>query len=452
MSLTEADKTLQNYLIPLIKTAHEVVVGAFAGNEIALQFETEQHVTMQGFEYTTKGTFYTGASYQTLFKPLWIKTVFGIQKSVSATTEYTSTASFIESNYHPYAKAWFEQYVFQLIHIILDHRGNPDISLLEDHKRKFINDINMRTRTGSAKVYVFGILSQSKTLEIEAGVILRQTVREDIEARHKHSGKYSYFADPSAILEITMQLHRGETLILQEKVNRLVTLLRLYNTGSVHFDCFEMTFDSAVDGSQQSGMQANMPNSWKVYALAENEHKRFLHFIHHLPLPEQIYAYQKKPNYLTTAFDRYTESLLEKAHIERRIANAVMAVEALLSSDTVELSFKMQTRTAKLLSFLGFQALEVRRKVSEAYSIRSTFAHGGYLDDAKVERLEKKFGKIDDFAATIINYVRILLIISIVLGLDKKILLPLVDDALIDEGRTGELVEKMKLVMPFIHL
>ncbi|RKR83315.1 hypothetical protein BDD43_3520 [Mucilaginibacter gracilis] len=198
------------------------------------------------------------------------------------------------------------------------------------------------------------------------------------------------------------------------------------------------------------GIPAKQIFPWQKSIFIKEKESSFKNFISKLVVPTNFYAIEKKVDYLSTAFDRYNEALTENVPIERRIANAMMGIEALLSNDTQELSFKMQTRTSKILGILGFEPLLVRSHLSKAYSIRSKFAHGGYLTDGDKSKFIQEFTSIDSYGVIIINYVRMVLVTSIAIGLNKNTLISLVDDSFIDDTKAAELKSKLENVKELV--
>jgi hypothetical protein len=92
----------------------------------------------------------------------------------------------------------------------------------------------------------------------------------------------------------------------------------------------------------------------------------------------------------------------------------------------------------------------VRTHLNKAYGIRSKFAHGGYLADKDKAKFNADFGNIDNYALLIINYLRVIIIITIASGINKDVLINLIDDSLIDDSRAQELKNKLEGIKQFI--
>ena len=109
--------------------------------------------------------------------------------------------------------------------------------------------------------------------------------------------------------------------------------------------------------------------------------KKFWVNMKKVELPSSVYVgTQKEPDELSIAYDRYNDSL-ETHILEKRISSAVMGLEALYlsPSERQELTFKLSMRVGKLLSQIGYSAEKVRKELTHAYDIRSTYVHGKTL-------------------------------------------------------------------------
>jgi len=93
----------------------------------------------------------------------------------------------------------------------------------------------------------------------------------------------------------------------------------------------------------------------------------------------------KKAQGLHIALTRYTSAIIEPIDTERKLMNAIMGLEALhsLSGDRGEIEFRLTHRAAKILSLFGDDSLEVRKKLLNAYQIRSKVAHGSIIKNGK---------------------------------------------------------------------
>ncbi len=236
----------------------------------------------------------------------------------------------------------------------------------------------------------------------------------------------------------------------RKRLRLFVQLLRLFDVGSINYNFYEMKFDIITGGHMSAGSSHGFLFPWKKYLLKSVDENRFVYFVNHLLKDKDLLDSYKGVNHVNIAFDRYSEALLENVSIERRIANAVMGLEALLSTQNPEIKFSLSLRVSKLLSFLGFDPLSVKLFIGQAYNIRSKFAHGGHLTKEIKNKLEAEFNGIDGFTITILNYLRICIVIYIATGIAKKELMQTIDDALLDNTVAKKLATTLEPVNQFL--
>jgi len=140
---------------------------------------------------------------------------------------------------------------------------------------------------------------------------------------------------------------------------------------------------------------------------------------------------------LSTALERYFESLQTTNDPKESITRAVMAMEAIYGRGSSELSYRFQLYAAKLLKALGEKVECLRQRVGNekglrndldaAYEIRSRFAHGdiGDIDDVKdIDIKDMKSTAKDkiegdkDFPERVREYARLSILALLLLGAD----------------------------------
>jgi hypothetical protein len=131
--------------------------------------------------------------------------------------------------------------------------------------------------------------------------------------------------------------------------------------------------------------------------------------------------------------------------LERRIANAVMGLEALLLDATQELSYRLGLRTAKIMSLLGSDPREARQLIKDAYHIRNLFAHGSHLSYREKRKLELRYKDIKNIFSAIANYLRRLIVIMILIRKTKDEFIDLIDNSLVDRKKEEELDNLLSL-------
>jgi hypothetical protein len=449
--MQQRNAELNKQLDAFTQLVSDIIEKLWQAGQIRHELEPVRKMVIDDFTYNENGPAYTGSSHPVVYEENWMRAAFTLGETVFKLPEYLAIQELIVTRYpDPNGTHRFQQYVFQLFTFLLRNRLKPAPQEYEDFKNKLIAEIDLKPHRCRATVNLFGIILESPEILIAAGVKLRQTSKTDLETPSKLGSDLMLASSPSAILAIEIALKANQHGVLQQQIGHYVKLIRLFDLGSVSYNSYRLAFDAISGPGMESGSGEQHIHPWKVYRLPKSKEAAFVHFLTVLPQQPGYRQFEKAANHLTTAFDRFSEALLERVAIERKIANAVMAVEALLSNDNVELKFRMQTRVAKIMTAFGFAPLTVRLQLQKAYDIRSTFAHGGYLAKEDKTKLEKLVGPLDDFATQVINYVRILIITELSIDFTKSQLITLVDDALIDNTSNDQLNLKLEAAKPFL--
>ena len=150
----------------------------------------------------------------------------------------------------------------------------------------------------------------------------------------------------------------------------------------------------------------------------------------------------KKTNELSIAYERYSDSL-EAGILEKRISSAVMGLEALyLGEDPKErgeLRYKLGMRVGKLLSLVGYSPSEAKQKTRAAYDIRSTYVHGGILKGENRREYERKYGDLNEFSTTIMDYLRASIVALLLRKTSKTSLIERLEDSFLDSKKEEEI-------------
>ena len=183
-----------------------------------------------------------------------------------------------------------------------------------------------------------------------------------------------------------------------------------------------------------------------LYKIDQQNSDKFINFWQEMApkIPEGFYrSGQVTTNYLTIAYQRYCDALIQTGIFEARIASAVMGLEALMLPDQVEgeLSFRLRTYVAKVLGLLGHDAIAVKEVVKRAYSIRSTYVHGSKLSNKDEKSLVQQHSNLSKFTELVLDYLRMIIIVALVIEKTKGAYIPLIDDALVSESKRNELTE-----------
>jgi hypothetical protein len=191
----------------------------------------------------------------------------------------------------------------------------------------------------------------------------------------------------------------------------------------------------------------------ETYLITKEDVPRLREFWHTLSnaLPTSFFDPTiAETDYLTIAYNRYCDSLFQSGILERRIANAVMGLEALfLLGETQELAYRLCLRISKLLSLLEYDPHEIKKVVHDAYKIRSIFVHGGLLDSRK-KKIVSEYRDIKNLLQLLLEYLRVSIVVIMLSDKEKKELINLIENSTIDkkcEETLDNAVSKAKMIL-----
>ena len=108
-------------------------------------------------------------------------------------------------------------------------------------------------------------------------------------------------------------------------------------------------------------------------------------------------------------------------------------------------------RIARILALMGTNPYDVRKIIKDSYHIRSLFVHGGCLNNEKKRKLEDRYGNARHFLLSLLDYLRICIIIAIFLNKYKKEeFIGIIDDSLIDIEKQDLLNNLLRPVKEYI--
>jgi len=405
------------------------------------------HMEASKFENTEDGPDVGARSGTQVSKPDWLHAIQRLQVRVKADPIYDKSLDALKTQFPGHdsvIEGYLAKFVWRVLVIIVSD-GTDDAHALEFKSvcSRFLNDLADGPVTFLARVNLNGLVLAVPSVQVAVGITLRQPTREDIEIDTPSGwpvfGPSSIAQIPQAIAEIQHTGSRDQHVDVQRKVHHLISMLRLFGVGSVTYTTYELESDSVIGffGGRAAFGSGVAPTARERYIVRLQDVPRLKTFwagVSHA-LPTDIYDFQKQITPITLAYDRYSDAVLYNGIVERRVANAVMGLEALLLVEQQELSYRLGLRIAKALSLLGKNPLDVRRRIRHAYTIRSLFAHGGHLSAKEKGKLETKYGSMKAFVVPLFDCLRTLIIVMIMLHRDKEEVTNLLDDALIAPER-----------------
>jgi len=290
-----------------------------------------------------------------------------------------------------------------------------------------------------------GLALQSRSIKLDDNVVLRRTFRKDLEREvpiiFPSRGVFP-LADPTAFLHIS--IYATEVgFHLQNEIDRAVAILRLFRVGAVQDIQHSIDTESKIHIHGMMGSTSGRLLGSDMYFVSRKDVKQLRRFWLHMKsieLPSSaITSKGIEPDELSIAYDRYSDSL-EGGIVERRISSAVMGLEALYlqGGEQQEMSYRLRMRVSKLLGLLGYNPDEIEERMKDAYEVRSKYVHGGILKSKESRKLEGKYGDINEFTKTIINYLRAS-IVALFRRPSKASLIKKIDDSFLDSRKEEEI-------------
>lgn len=219
--------------------------------------------------------------------------------------------------------------------------------------------------------------------------------------------------------------------------------LKLYKLGSIYPIQTTYVPQSFMKmGSRSIGNTSGYSTIFR-YALAKKDEKElndFIRKIKSLSKSDNLLEIVNESKPLGIALRFYDSCLLESKSTEHRIANSISCLEALYLSDpSGELKRRLSQRVALIMKHFGFVPNKVFEDVKDAYDIRSKYVHGNSLN-------KKQILKAFEIIENIVQYSRISFLVFLQWKnqYDKKKLLKLIDQALLDETISKKLSVKIE--------
>ena len=342
---------LQPSLLKLVGTIQKIVAAAKEKKTIAPEDETFFQWKVRDFQYTDAGIKNAGADGNYVTKRTWFRASLVLEKEISAHADFESALADLEKVYPATSGAdrHLSTFVQVIMYAALENEDEATVRReAGSTTKRFIDELSGAPVANRAKVEVVGITLQPQLISLEPGVTIRQPKKEDLETISRpFDFMQQAIKNPSAIIDIELRSARPQNAALQAKVEQCIAALRLFNVGSVKWTTYEMSSDSLLNVMRQGTLgSGDRGGALETYLIRREDETRFQQFWHtlNLKLPKDIYDVQKQISHLTLAYDRYSDALLHNGIIERRIANAVMGLEALFLEENLELSFRLGVR------------------------------------------------------------------------------------------------------------
>ena len=342
------------------------------------------------------------------------------------------------------AEFWVSRFVEVVAKETLENANEDRIAELTF---SFVRDLEGSSRTWTPKLWLKGIWMVDDVVEVSESLRFRKPVAVDLE-REWDLRMFPHFYegwlrnDPSAILDASFRAKNQPEV--QKEIDKLMLALRLFRVGSVSNVRTALKFESILAfGADSVSFGGPLPESYK-YPLSKADVPKLKEFFEKIiPLiPPNLYDPAiKQVDYSVIAVQRYNDAISKPEIFESRLSFAIMALEALYlkENEREELEHRLSQRLARLLSFCGYEPIEVYNKMKESYGLRSSFVHGSPIPEEKLKDIAK-------MGQEVIEYARLSIVLFLLLKqvTEKDKFLSLIDHSLLSENAVDKLDKTLK--------
>lgn len=452
--MTNKEK-LQELLQGLVQAIYVTISEGLAKGTLQPRAQQYFRWRLTEFEYGNAGIQRKSAKGEEFLKPYWGIATWDVSKKVSKLTEYTDVFTAVSHGYK-LEEVQCRHYLESLITRVASNILVGKVKTPKDSAKYialFLKDLNEKEQEYRAEVKLDGLALQSRSIQLDDSVRIRQPNRKDFEREvpiaFPSHGVFP-LKDPTAFLHTRVHTTEGG-IILQNEIDREIAVLRLFRVGAVDYIQYSISTDSIIHMGVSTLTKGKLLGSDK-YLITKDDVKSIKTFCVNMKkakLPESIYhRSQVEPDELSIAYDRYSDSL-ETHILEKRISSAVMGLEALYlsPSEQQEMSYRLRMRVAELLGLIGYKQIEVRERMKDAYEVRSRYVHRGILRQKDKQKLESKYGNLNEFSKTIMDYLRASIVALLLRRTGKTSLIQRIDDSFLDSKKEDEI--KKLLFMPY---
>lgn len=434
---------LQECLIRLVNDVFSIATAGLQKKTLSPEPYRCVRWKVTDFEYSDAGITRLSQQDEKFLKPMWHYAVLEVQNEVKKSRVYKEVLKKISESYD-LRKRQIDRFLEKLVSIIafdILEKEVEDPSQLDAYVVRFLKDLNKENQESRATVGLLGIIMRPEVLELDENTTLKKTAPSDLEREAMVEEAYMQLPPtPTAIMYIKV-LARGPNK-LQREIHKAIAVLKLFKVGSVRYTQYRMSSESITDITSGTITSGRGPGPEK-YLITDHEVeslKTFWSRLRNIVLPDSVYRSPERVDHISIAYQRYTDAL-DVGVLEKRMASAIMGLEALYlhPGERQELSYRLRLRAAKLLSLSGYDSREVYSNLADAYDIRSTYVHGGVLNQKQKTKLKKRHENLVRFLRQILDYLRTSIVVFIVSRQDKKPLIDLIDGTFVDPAKNREL-------------
>ena len=418
---TKTEETLRQYGLAIKKAIDD----GLSSGSLRPELTAYQRWKVNKYQYTDKGITESSASGVEYTKETWLLASSEMQRSLDKFPEYGAALENLNtySTTRDHLENDLQSFGRRVINHYFDNQ-KTDETFIDSLIIIFLKNMRGERVKYGATIELAGVILRPEYINISDDIIIRKPQISDLE-KERYNFVTEHISFATAILNIEfLGLQANE---VQKKVEQAIAILRLFDVGGVKYLSYSLFSESVTD--QMASIQlrsGDMLVPLETYLIKSEDDAKLKNFWLKVSdsMPKSFYdSDSSKIDHTTIAYNRYADALLHNGILERRIANSIMGLEALLfkaDGETQELSYRLRMRLGKLLNLLGLNPTDINTRLKDAYWIRSTFTHGGHLDYKKKRKLETKYGDPKNLLLSILDYLRISIIVYLFINKEKR--------------------------------
>lgn len=342
------------------------------------------------------------------------------------------------------AEFWLSRFVDVIAKETLENANEDRIAELTF---SFVRDLEGSPRAWTPKLWLKGIWMVDDDVEISESLRFTKPVAADLEREYDLRMFPHFFEhwppdNPSAILHVSFRAKNQPEVSME--IEKLMLVLRLFRVGSVSNVRTVWKSESVLEFTGGMVSFGGLISESYKYSLSKADVPKLKEFFEKiLPLiPPNLYdPATRQVDYSVIAVQRYNDAISKPEIFESRLTFAVMALEALYlkENEREELEHRLSQRLARLLSFCGYEPIEVYNTMKESYGLRSSFVHGSPIPEEKLKGIAK-------MGQEVIEYARLSIVLFLLLKqvTEKDKFLSLIDHSLLSENAVDKLAKTLK--------
>lgn len=459
-------KHVAQQLTNLADTIQRIVVKGRSDGALRREPEVLRWWRVGECEYDSRGLTVGSATMEETSRPKWDQAVWSVVRALDRTGAYAAAQSSIRTVATDGQLLLLGQLVTALARIYLTNAKDVE-GRAQAVVAAFVDLLRDKPHNCDVTVELKGIAILSKAFRFTACgdvVQLRAMKVKDLEIPRSHPS-------PQACPPVSQA--RGDSILRvrfrtrdarggyqhQLKVWKALCILRLFRTGSINAISYEMRrmakplrLSCGTSGSRARGAHCR-------YSIARDDVanlKRFWKRVSPI-LPEVVFApSDQQHDCVRIAYQRYCDAILDGGRWERRLATAVMGLEALFLDGGGELRYKLSLRVARVLGLLGLEPHSITSVLRRAYDVRSAYVHGSVLSKDKERKIGQEWGGSQAFMLRVFKYLRLGILVSVMTSRPKEGMLPkenllrLVDRSMVDATEAHTLEKRLRPVREIV--